>query len=908
MGPFSSSRGNKYILVAIDYLSKWVEAKALPTNDARVVCKFLKNLFARFGTPRAIVSDRGMHFCNDQFAKAYENSLIYKEKTKRIHDSKIKDRVFNIGDRLLLFNSRLKIFSGKLKTLDWTIHRYLSISIWNRRVILNQQAKFQGIKREFSVPRTPQKNGIDERKNRTLTEAARTMLADSLLPISFWAEAVNTACYVQNMVLVTKPQNKTPYELLHGRTPSIGFMKPFGCPVSILNTLDSLGKFDGKVHEGFLFGYSVRSKAFRVFNSRTQIVQETLHINFLENKPNVAGSGHTWLFDIDTLTKIMNYQPVTAGNQSNPSADATFDEKEPEFEGTKPESEVNVSLSSSAQSKKHDDKTKREAKGKKKAGEENVQQYVLFSVWSSGSTNPHNTDGDATFDEKEPEFEGRKPESEVNVSLSSSAQSKKHDDKTKREAKGKSQVDTQVPAVGQLFTNSTKYFSAAGPSNAVVSSTQGKSSYVDSSQLPDDPNMPELEYITYSDDEDDVGAEADFTNLETYITFSPIPITRVHKDHLVTQIIGDLSSATQTRSMTRMAKDQGFEDPDYPDMVYKVVKALYGLHQAPRAWYETLANYLLENGFQREKIDQTLFIKRQKGDILLVQIYVGDIIFDGKSAITPIDTEKPLIKDPYGEDVDVHTYRLMIGSLMYLTSPRSDIMFAVYACAYFQVTPKASYLHAVDKSSMKSLERNLFVTYILSAGSLTTPQMVLNSPCLTHIKNWLVQIKLSLGIECLPNEEIFTELARMGYEKPSTKLTFYKEFFSCQLKFLIHTILQCMSAKRTSWNEFSSFMVKENQEKDKIGSKPDKNGKRGKAGKSQKQLQLKEEEKQRKQKKNGRKRMHGLKVIKLLKKRRKKRAKCAFPPNYNYRDQICQVPHTCTLRTSHAIHVITLRD
>ncbi|GJW58341.1 reverse transcriptase domain-containing protein [Tanacetum coccineum] len=166
MGPFPSSRGNKYILVAVDYLSKWVKAKALPTNDARVVCKFLKSLFARFDAPRAIISDRGRHFCNDKFAKvmlkygvthrlstayhpqtsgqvehanfdletigdhhkvqlnelnelrdhAYENSLIYKEKTKRIHDSKIKNRVFNVGDQVLLFNSRLKMFSGKLKS------------------------------------------------------------------------------------------------------------------------------------------------------------------------------------------------------------------------------------------------------------------------------------------------------------------------------------------------------------------------------------------------------------------------------------------------------------------------------------------------------------------------------------------------------------------------------------------------------------------------------------------------------------------------------------------------------------------------------------------------------------------------------------------------------------------------
>nr|GFB11531.1 ribonuclease H-like domain-containing protein [Tanacetum cinerariifolium] len=122
---------------------------------------------------------------------------------------------------------------------------------------LNQFCGLKGIKREFSVPRTPQQNDIAERKNRTLIEAAKTLLADSLLPFLFWAEAVNTACYVQNKVLVTKPHNKTPYELLHGRLPSIGFMRPFGCPVTILNTLDHLGKFQGKVDEGFFVGYSV---------------------------------------------------------------------------------------------------------------------------------------------------------------------------------------------------------------------------------------------------------------------------------------------------------------------------------------------------------------------------------------------------------------------------------------------------------------------------------------------------------------------------------------------------------------------------------------------------------------------------------------------------------------------------
>nr|GEY29815.1 putative ribonuclease H-like domain-containing protein [Tanacetum cinerariifolium] len=162
-------------------------------------------------------------------------------------------------------------------------------------------------------------------------------------------------------VLVTKPHNKTPYELLHGRLPSIGFMRPFGCPVTILNTLDALGKFQGKVDEGFLIGYSVSSKAFRVFNSRTRIVQETLHVNFMENKPIVAGSGPSWLFDIDSLTWTMNYHPVIAENQTNTHAGLQDTEK---------------------------------------AGEEEILTYVLFPVLFNGSTNSQNNNKDALVDGK----------------------------------------------------------------------------------------------------------------------------------------------------------------------------------------------------------------------------------------------------------------------------------------------------------------------------------------------------------------------------------------------------------------------------------------------------------------------------------------------------------------------------
>ncbi|GJW56051.1 putative ribonuclease H-like domain-containing protein [Tanacetum coccineum] len=165
----------------------------------------------------------------------------------------------------------------------------------------------KGIKRDYSNARTPQQNGVAERKNRTLIEAARTMLADSKLPTMFWTEAVSTACYVLNRVLVTRPHNKTPYELLSGKVPNISHLKPFGCHVTILNTSDHLGKFEGKADEGFIVGYAAHSKAYRVYNLSSKKIEETLNLRYLEDKPNVQGLGQEWYFDLDYLTDSLGY-------------------------------------------------------------------------------------------------------------------------------------------------------------------------------------------------------------------------------------------------------------------------------------------------------------------------------------------------------------------------------------------------------------------------------------------------------------------------------------------------------------------------------------------------------------------------------------------------------------------------
>nr|GEW36532.1 ribonuclease H-like domain-containing protein [Tanacetum cinerariifolium] len=255
---------------------------------------------------------------------------------------------------------------------------------------------------------------------------------------------------------------------------------------------DPLRKFDGKADEGFLVGYSINSKAFRVFNSRTKIVQETLHIKFLENKPNVSGIRPKWLFDIDTLTKYMNYQPVVAENQPNDNA--------------------------------------------------GIQENL--------DADPHNIYDDvvdAAFDVKE-------NENDVHVSTT--------------ESNKVNVVNAPINVVGLNSTNSTNSFNTASPSVNVVSPNfgiDGKSSFVDIFKYPDDPNMPELEDIVYSDDEENIEHTQE-KGIDYDEVFAPVM---------------DVKSAFLFRAIKEevyVCQPLGFEDLDYPDKVYKVVKALYGLH------------------------------------------------------------------------------------------------------------------------------------------------------------------------------------------------------------------------------------------------------------------------------------------------------------------------------------------
>ncbi|GJR08085.1 ribonuclease H-like domain-containing protein [Tanacetum coccineum] len=336
----------------------------------------------------------------------------------------------------------------------------------------------KGIKMEYSNARTPQQNRVAERKNRTLIEAARTMLADSFLPNTFWAEAVSTACYVLN-------------------------------------------RFAGKSDEGFLVGYSLQSKAFRVYNLETKRVEENLHITFLENKPNVAGKGPTWLFDLDYLTDSMNYHPIVQ------------ESRQPYIAG---QQEANQNAGTEEiidvwDSEKEDD---------------SAQDCFVLPIWPSYSST--NTPALATDDKRE-------------VSTASPYEGLSLADPTHSE-----EDDSEIPPLKDIYQNS------------MISSAD--ESWVDAMQ--EELLQFEIQKVWVLVDfpygKKAIGTKWVYRNKKDERGV-------VVRNKAIYQI--DVKSAFLYGKIDEevyVSQPPGFQDPKHPRKVYKVVKALYGLHQAPRAW------------------------------------------------------------------------------------------------------------------------------------------------------------------------------------------------------------------------------------------------------------------------------------------------------------------------------------
>ncbi|GJR39517.1 putative ribonuclease H-like domain-containing protein [Tanacetum coccineum] len=517
----------------------------------------------------------------------------------------------------------------------------------------------KGIKRKYSNARTPQQNGVAERKNMTLIEAARTMLADSFLPNTFWAEAVSTACYVLNRVLVTKPQNKTPYELVTG---------PKEANHSA-GTQDNIDAGNSEMEAEPAQEYFI----LPLWSSYTSTVKSSEAKNRGE-KPNG-----------DTGSKT-NEEPK----------DQPFLE---ELERLK--------------------RQEKEANDAAEAFRKEFAQCTEGLFLQTGAARATNTN----------------TVNNVSTPISTASPSRVFS-AGGLDLPNNDQDDSQIPALKEIYDNpSDEIFTNASYDEGVVADFTNLETTVNVSPIPTSRihsihlitqilGDPTSAVQTWSKEEllnkkDEKGVVVrnkarlvaqgyrQEDGIDYDVVFAPIARIEAIRIFLAfASYIGfivypmDVKSAFLYGTIDEevyVSQPPGFVDPKFPKKVYKVVKALYGLHQAPKAWYATLSIFLLKNRYRRGTIDKTLFIKKDRSDIMLVQQkedgifisqdkYVAEILkkFDFanvKSASTPFETQKPLNKDEEAADMDVHLYRSMIGSLMYLTAFRPDIMFAVCACS-----------------------------------------------------------------------------------------------------------------------------------------------------------------------------------------------------------------------------------
>ncbi|KAK1427855.1 hypothetical protein QVD17_16553 [Tagetes erecta] len=635
---------------------------------------------------------------------------------------------------------------------------------------------------KFSAPRTPQQNGVAERKNRTLIEAARSMLADAKIPITFWDEAIATACFVQNRTLLVQDKQKTSYELLFGRKPNISYLKAFGCPVTVLNLNDHLGKFESKSDDGFFLGYSSVSKAYRVFNSKTNTVIETINVKFLENSfPSVA-HGPEWLFDLDALSKSFDSNLFDfSGKTKKESGDlgSFSDDSDNDEDG-------NINSEYPFMSFHNPDHNQPSSDPNVEAAPESFDYFI-----NSPDQVPNFTPHTSSILQNLPNLNTSNLETQVQGGdIPIHRIHKKHP------------VSQIIGPLNQRTTRSQTeqaniclyscFLSQVVPKN--ISEALQDNSWIEAMQeellqfrkqevwklvdLPEGENAIGTRWL-YKNKPDERGIVvrnkarliAQGYTQEEGIDYEEVfaPVARLEAIRVFLAYASfmrfkvfqmDVKGAFMYGPITDdvyVRQPPGFEDPDYPHRVYKLSKALYGLHQAPRIWYETLSKHLLENGFTRGQIDPTLFMKRENDDLLCVQVYVDDIIFgstsesmckefeeimknrfqmssmgeinfflglqvkqsadgifinqskfvekllkkfkmqDCQTIRTPSDVNCKIQPDPKGKAVDQTLYRSMIGSLMYLTASRPDIMYAVCVCARYQSDPRESHLVAVKR-------------------------------------------------------------------------------------------------------------------------------------------------------------------------------------------------------------------
>ncbi|GJV65890.1 putative ribonuclease H-like domain-containing protein [Tanacetum coccineum] len=568
-----------------------------------------------------------------------------------------------------------------------------------------------GIKREFRCCRLTRQNGVVEEVNiGNLIEAARTILADSLLPTTFWDEAVNTACYVQNRVLVTKPNNKTPYELL-------------------LVTAGNQTNGDAGIETNVNAGQSRQEKAsdHDIHYATTHVVSilHSLQVTLGSIDDQGCDDGYRRIAELDNLLVQQKEGYANSTNRDSTASPSV--------------STVGPSINTASENIN--------------TGSPNINTASPIPNDSNADLNNLETTMNVS-PIPTTRIDKDHPKDQIIGDFNSAIQ-------TRRMTKISDEHAMVCYINKQRRTNHKDY------QNCLFACFLSQMEPKKVIQALEDPSWIEamqeelLQFqlqkvwtlVNLPNGKRAIGTKWVFRNKK-----DKRGIVVRNKARLVAQGYTQEEGIDYDKVFAPVARIEAIR---LAFAGYKIEKALYGLHQAPRAWYETLSTYLFENRFRRGTIDKTLFIKKDKGDILLVQVYVDDIIFGStkkslfdefeglmhkrfqmssmgeltfflglqvqqkkdrifisqdkyvadilkkfdfstiKTTITPMEPNKALIKDEEGlcvaDSVDVHLYRSMIGSLMYLTASRPDIMFAVCACARFQVTPKMSHLYAVQR-------------------------------------------------------------------------------------------------------------------------------------------------------------------------------------------------------------------
>jgi hypothetical protein len=754
-----SINGKKYVLVIVDDFSRFTWVKFLRSKDEtpEIIIKLIKQLQVRLNkTVRFIRTDNGTEFVNKHLNQFYESI---------------------------------------------------------------------GISHQKSIPRTPQQNGVVERRNRTLVEAARTMLIFSKAPLFLWAEAIAIACYTQNRSLIHPLHSKTPYELVHGRKPDLSFLQVFGALCYPTNDSEDLGKLKAKADIGFFVGYAPERKGYRIYNKRTRDLMETIHVTFDElteqQAPGYSSSGPgSNLLSPEPISSRIILSPTSATPFVPPSSedwmklfDPMFDEYFEPQNFAAPEAPVislragggnaphheagpsmSISLGPEAPTISHSVTT---------ANSQSSSVQQVASVNNTSEVNPFAPPEDEPFvNVFAPESSDDTTSSEETHTATSVHYPQPHEHL--RKWTNDHPIDNiignpsrPVSTRKQLATDALWCFfnsvlSKAEPKDFKEAMTKNSwfTAMVDEIHEFDRPEVWELVpppecamiialkwiFKVKLDEHGDVlknkarlvakgyRQEEGIDFEESFAPVARIEAIRIFLANAASQnmVVYQMDVKTaflngDLKEEVYVSQPEGFVDPEHPNHVYRLKKALYGLKQAPRAWYDTLSKFLLANKFTKGVVDPTLFTRKTGKNYLHVQIYVDDIIFASSdpqecdrfsqemssqfqmsmmgqmsfflglqvsqnpngifinqskyaneilkkfgyescdSVDTPMIERSKLDEDSIGTPVDQTKYRRMIGSLMYITASRPDLLFAVCMCARYQSKPTNKHLEAVKR-------------------------------------------------------------------------------------------------------------------------------------------------------------------------------------------------------------------